>query len=204
MDVGELYAEESSDAKKAKSVEDIVRGASLAASQGFWQIVELQESDSPGEFTVWAMTNKHQLQRFSVRVPRTIYVNVVGLHAERAARQLGGVQVKKDLPHGRPCMKLFQVDFSEARYQRNEKALANFLPSGAVDVIKYHPGQIATSQLTNIFKALDAIFDGHVLRSPDVCRPRVGRAQSRRRHAAPCRLPATGQRSAGPRATHPT
>ena len=58
--------------------------ASLAASQGFWQIVELQESDSPGEFTVWAMTNKHQLQRFSVRVPRTIYVNVVGLHAERA------------------------------------------------------------------------------------------------------------------------
>ena len=119
--------------KKAKSVEDIVKSASMSASHGFWQIIELQESDSPGEFVVWAMTTKQQLQRLRIQVPRTIYVNVVGLNAERNARKLGGVQIKKDLPHGRPCMKLFEVNFSEARYQRHEKALANFLTDPNVE-----------------------------------------------------------------------
>ena len=54
--------------KKAKSVEDIVKSASMSASHGFWQIIELQESDSPGEFVVWAMTTK---QQHSLTTPRS-------------------------------------------------------------------------------------------------------------------------------------
>ena len=132
VNVAELYGDQGPN-KKAKSVEDIVKSASMSASHGFWQIIEMQESDSPGEFVIWAMTTKQQLQRLRIQVPRTIYVNVVGLNAERNARKLGGVQIKKDLPHGRPCMKLFEVNFSEARYQRHEKALANFLTDPNVE-----------------------------------------------------------------------
>ena len=57
-------------------VVDFVRNATLAATQGFWQIIELQETDSPGEFIVWAMTSSIQLQKLTIMIPRVIYVNI--------------------------------------------------------------------------------------------------------------------------------
>lgn len=52
--------------KKAVGVADFVRNASLAAAHGYWQILEWQATDTPGEFTVWAMTSKSQLQKLKV------------------------------------------------------------------------------------------------------------------------------------------
>ena len=52
--------------KKAVGVVDFVRNASLAAAHGYWQIIEWQATDTPGEFTVWAMTSKSQLQKLKV------------------------------------------------------------------------------------------------------------------------------------------
>jgi hypothetical protein len=57
-------------------VVDFVRNATLAATHGFWQIIELQETDTPGEFIVWAMTSSIQLQKLTIMIPRVIYVNI--------------------------------------------------------------------------------------------------------------------------------
>lgn len=120
--------------KKPKSVQDMVKSASTNTALGYWQIIEMQETDSPGEFVIWAMTNKRQLQRLKVVVPRTIYVNVVqNDYAEKAAKLLGGTSIQRTLPHSKPVGKLFEVQFSETKFQRNEKAVANFLTDPNVE-----------------------------------------------------------------------
>lgn len=66
-------------------------------------------------------------------IPRIVYVNCLGADAEAASIELGGVQVKRDLPHGRRCHALYEVSLSERRFQRNEKALALFLSDPQVE-----------------------------------------------------------------------
>ena len=135
---------------------DFVRNASLAASHGYWQIIEWQMTDVAGEYVVWAMTNKSQLQKLKVVVPlsrplsnphldpyislsspylsvsqvvvpRVMYVNCRGREAEEAALALDGARIKRDLPHARPLGTLFEVAIPERKFIRNEKALALFL-----------------------------------------------------------------------------
>ena len=65
IDYGETGYDEQG-RKKAVGVADFVRNASLAAAHGYWQILEWQATDTPGEFTVWAMTSKSQLQKLKV------------------------------------------------------------------------------------------------------------------------------------------
>jgi hypothetical protein len=49
--------------KKPVGVADFVRNAGLAAVRGFWQIIEIQSTDTFGEFSIWAMTSRSQLQK---------------------------------------------------------------------------------------------------------------------------------------------
>jgi hypothetical protein len=63
-------------AKKSIGVLDFFRNASLAATRGVWQIVELQETDSPGAFIAWVMTSPTQIQKLNISIQRTMYVNV--------------------------------------------------------------------------------------------------------------------------------
>jgi hypothetical protein len=74
-------------------VTDLIRNATLSATYGVWQIIELQELDSPGEFVVWAMTERAQLQRLNVVIPRIMYVNCKGAAAEAAAINMGGILI---------------------------------------------------------------------------------------------------------------
>jgi len=76
--------------KKPMGVVDFIRNASLSATYGVWQVIELQELDSPGEFVVWAMTDRAQLQRLNIVIPRVMYVNCKGAAAESAAVDMGG------------------------------------------------------------------------------------------------------------------
>jgi DNA polymerase epsilon subunit 1 len=113
--------------KKPVSVADFVRNAAISAAHGVWQIVEFQETDSPGEFIVWAMTNRSQMQRFRVAVPRVLYLNCLGPNGENAAKSLQGTKIKRDLPHGKSTGSLYEVRVSERKYVRNEKGLSTFL-----------------------------------------------------------------------------
>jgi hypothetical protein len=98
-------------------------------------VIEIQETDSPGEFVVWAMTAATQLQRLNVTFPRQLFVNVTagGKEAQAAATGLGGVRVKKDLPHGKLCRELFEVSIPERKFLRNERALNLFLCDAQVE-----------------------------------------------------------------------
>eukprot|EP01038_Epipyxis_sp_PR26KG_P011543 gene11543-15462_t len=113
--------------KKPVGVVDFVRNANLAAVQGFWQVIELQESDSPGEFIAWVITSNAQLQKLEVVIPRILLVDVNGRDAEKMAQELNGAKVVRDLPHGFSSKSLFEVSISERKYKRNEKALNLFL-----------------------------------------------------------------------------
>lgn len=117
--------------KRPLGVADFVKNAAIAATHGIWQIIEMQESDVPGEFIVWAMIGSSkmqmQLQKLRVTVPRTILVNCRGKQAEVAVQELGGVRVKRDLPHGRPCLNLYEVTVPEKKYLRYEKSVTQFM-----------------------------------------------------------------------------
>lgn len=113
--------------KKRVGIEDMVKNAARAVNRGFWQIVELQETDSPGIFIAWSFTGATQLQKLFINIPRIIYVNCRGGRAEMTAKELGGRLVKKDLPHGRPVFNLYEIHLQENKYIKNERALGLFL-----------------------------------------------------------------------------
>lgn len=119
--------EDTDSRKKRVGIEDMVKNAARAVSQGFWQIVELQETDSPGIFIAWSFTGASQLQKLFINIPRIIYVNCRGGRAESTAKELGGRIVKKDLPHGRPVYNLYEIHLQEHKYIKNERALGLFL-----------------------------------------------------------------------------
>jgi len=99
--------------KKPLALSDFVRNAALATTYGYWQIIEFQQMDTPGEFVVWAITSQQNMQKFRLLVPRIMYVNCVGASAENTAIALGGVKVVRDLPHGRQCHSLYEVKVPE-------------------------------------------------------------------------------------------
>lgn len=114
--------------KKVMGVTDLVKHAQQSAAKGNWHIVEIQVTDVPGTMVVWAFTGASQLQRIQVTVPRIMYVNCQpNSKAEMTAKELGGKLVKKDLPHGNPCLNLYEIAIPEHKYIRNEKALGLFL-----------------------------------------------------------------------------
>lgn len=121
--------------KKPQGVADLVRSAALSASYGYWQIIELQETDAPGEFVVWAMTGRTQLQRLRVVIPRTVYTNVHTSKAAAAARAMGGHAVQRDLPHARPGGKagLFEITVPEHKWVANDASMANFMSDPACE-----------------------------------------------------------------------
>ena len=67
---GDFGGEDAQGRKKAQGVVDFVRNASLAASHGYWQIIEWQATDVAGEYVVWAMTSKSQMQKLKVGLAR--------------------------------------------------------------------------------------------------------------------------------------
>lgn len=113
--------------KKPMGVSDLIENASLQANYGTWQVIELQLSDVPGEFIVWAMTSKGHLQRLTVVVPRTIYINYKAGGSDDVVLQLGGKRIKRSLPHDRQCFNLYEVTLPEKKFIHHEKAMTIFM-----------------------------------------------------------------------------
>jgi hypothetical protein len=149
--------------KRPMRIDDIVRNAALAVTRGFWQIVELQETDTPGIFIVWAFTGATQLQRLYITVPRILFVNCRGHgKAEDAAKKWGGKLVKKELPHGRPVYNLFEIHLSEQKYIRNEKALGWFLSDPQVEGVYESKTPIWFRAVTRLSCVTNVANAGHL------------------------------------------
>ena len=121
--------------RRAALAEDGVAGflqsAQRSVSRGTWQILEVQETDAPGAFTVWAMTDRDSLQRITVHADRTLFVNVsAGAGAADVSRALGNLGARRCfrfLPHGRSAHELYELSVPERRVVRSERALSSLL-----------------------------------------------------------------------------
>jgi len=118
----------------------------------------LQETESPGEFSLWFLTSgaksesssgsrsrynssanasdetaNLQMQRVRISVPRVFYVNCKDpVFQKEIIEALRGKESMKDLPHGRKRLWLVEVSTSERKYMENEAAVAELLNSPLV------------------------------------------------------------------------
>lgn len=123
--------------KRPMGIDDLVRGAARAAVHGSWQVVEIQETDVPGSFVVWAFTSPGQLQRLFIAIPRTLYINCHDnadtSQSVQIILRMGGKLVKKVLPHDRPMLNLYEVDVPESKFIRDEKDIEHILSDPRVE-----------------------------------------------------------------------
>jgi hypothetical protein len=80
--------------KKHVGVDSLLRNAALAVTQGCWQILEVRETEIPGDFVVWAMTGPRSLQRLQLQIERQFFV-ASNIDHEHAFLALGGRKASK-------------------------------------------------------------------------------------------------------------
>lgn len=133
--VGYYNENDASKNKRVMSVADLVRNATLSVTQGYWQIIELCPSETPGEFIVYAMTQRAQMQKLFLTVPRYMYFNCRKSDAADFAKALGGRNVVKDLPHSHKIGScgLYEIALSERKFIRNDKQLSSLSNSSSVE-----------------------------------------------------------------------
>jgi DNA polymerase epsilon subunit 1 len=84
-----------------------LRAAEEALIHGVWQILSISPAPTaPGQYTAWVMTGPRELNRVTLEIPRTFYVN-----ARKLPERLpdGMRRVKWELPRGRERLDLLQV-----------------------------------------------------------------------------------------------
>ncbi|CAM9478652.1 unnamed protein product [Pylaiella littoralis] len=102
-----------------------------ALLRGFWQVVEIRPSDKPGVFTVFAITGPGDMQVVPITIPRVFYVNC--LEDKGPAGSAMGRRVARTLPNGRASPFLHEVAMDEAKFQRNEKQVEDFLHHAGIE-----------------------------------------------------------------------
>ncbi|CAM9928414.1 unnamed protein product [Ectocarpus fasciculatus] len=103
-----------------------------ALLRGFWQVVEVRPSDNPGSFTVFAMTGPGELQVIPITIPRVFYVNCLEDKGPAGSSTMGR-RVARTLPNGRASPFLYEVAMDEAKFQRNEKQVEDFLHHAGIE-----------------------------------------------------------------------
>ena len=131
MDPTRLEAEAGTLSKR-QNMESFLKSAALAVTQGLWQVIEVRESEVPGEFVVWAMTGPKALQRLALTVDRSFYVTSTLDHEHGHFLRLGGRKASRFLPHGRRSPFTYEMVVPERRFLRNENGAANLLSTHGV------------------------------------------------------------------------
>ncbi|KAJ3012895.1 DNA polymerase epsilon catalytic subunit [Thoreauomyces humboldtii] len=85
-----------------------------------WEILQIAETDTPGDFKVWAMV-EGSLHAIKLSVPRTIFYNSripdPDEHIDRAG--LSMIRRMRTLPRSHPCLFLYEMTMSESFYLEN-------------------------------------------------------------------------------------
>lgn len=128
MDVGTL--------RKASNMDDFARQSQRAADFNPWQILELREMENPGEFVVYAMTSRLEMQQLKLTIPRTIIINCLrGSKVDRTLQTLPVARKIKgpELPHSHKVLNLYELQVEERKYQQLEKTLALLFNDSSVE-----------------------------------------------------------------------
>ncbi|KAI9091268.1 putative POL2-DNA polymerase epsilon, calytic subunit A [Phlyctochytrium arcticum] len=85
-----------------------------------WQVLHIAETESPGEFRVWALIHD-DLQAITISVPRTFFVNSRISDPDEHTEKAGMTMTRRvrTLPRCHPCLFLYEMRMSEAFYRDN-------------------------------------------------------------------------------------
>jgi DNA polymerase epsilon subunit 1 len=89
-----------------------------------WEILQIIETDIPGDFTVWALINK-SIYSIKLQIPRKFYVNSRVLQPEDLNE--GGFTMRrrqKTLPRSHVCLNLYEFSMPEGVFRNHTETFA--------------------------------------------------------------------------------
>ncbi|TPX58573.1 DNA-directed DNA polymerase [Powellomyces hirtus] len=91
-----------------------------------WQILQIAETDTPGDFRVWALV-EGTLHAMKLSVPRTLYVNSRIPDPDENSDRVGVRMIRRvrTLPRSHPCLYLYEMTMSEPFYRENSGMFAS-------------------------------------------------------------------------------
>ncbi|KAG0251624.1 DNA polymerase epsilon catalytic subunit [Actinomortierella ambigua] len=90
-----------------------------------WQVIQVVETEIPGEFRLWIMIDK-VLHSVKLTVPRIFYVNSRVEDTSQETRLYPKEKLVRTLPRAQPCLHLYQFRMPENVYQKESKNLSSF------------------------------------------------------------------------------
>ncbi|KAF9181365.1 DNA polymerase epsilon catalytic subunit [Haplosporangium sp. Z 11] len=109
----------------AGSLSGFIQQQSTNILTKYWQIIQIVETDIPGEFRLWILIDK-TLHSVRLSVPRIFYVNSRVEDANHETRLFPKQKLVRTLPRAHPCLHLYQFTMSENLYQKESKNLSSF------------------------------------------------------------------------------
>ena len=98
-----------------------------------WQVLQLRESDSPGEVRAFVLIDR-KIHVLTVNVPRQVFLNLKGKDLPDV--EIDGCQVEKvthTLPNGHPSIHLFKLVMPEEVYVKDAQKLATLFNHPSVE-----------------------------------------------------------------------
>jgi DNA polymerase epsilon subunit 1 len=111
--------------KALGSMEGFLRDATQSLADKEWHILEIRDashSDSGsanGELILWVMLSNGTLQRITIIMPRTIYVDCKAAISEKVSPSFNIRRVEKHLPHNKASEFLYEVTMTEYDFRSN-------------------------------------------------------------------------------------
>ncbi|CEG74721.1 Putative DNA polymerase [Rhizopus microsporus] len=102
-----------------------------------WEIIQIAETDIPGEFKMWVMV-QDQLYNIRLTIPRTFYLNCKEGNPEVVKEQNPACELVKSsrtLPRSHPSLNLFQVTMPENIYQAEVNKFSNIFNHPSTDAV---------------------------------------------------------------------
>ncbi|KAG0320031.1 DNA polymerase epsilon catalytic subunit [Dissophora globulifera] len=107
------------------SLSGFIQQQSTSILTKYWQVIQIVETDIPGEFRLWIMIDK-TLHSVRLSVPRIFYVNSRVEDVNNETRLFPKQKLVRTLPRSHPCLHLYQFNMPESLYQRESKNLSSF------------------------------------------------------------------------------
>ena len=148
--------------RQGTGVMDMLRQTKAALRQGVWRVLEIRETETPGEVHCYVVTELGHLHRVPVAVPRIFYVQVRNDEAAAAVVKVGG----RKAPNWRTPLStgvtkdIYELRFDERRFADNERALTTFLA---------HPGLDKAYELATPLWFRAVLTIGHYVRVAPQC-----------------------------------
>jgi DNA polymerase epsilon subunit 1 len=110
-----------------------MRRRELAVTQTYWQIIQLAQSGTLGQFDAWILANG-EMHKVPVVVPRRFYINLTEPDIEAdCGRGANRKRVNLNPPQSRPVLNLYEVELAETEMAESAQEMAAQMAARAVE-----------------------------------------------------------------------